>query len=52
MFYNLIRSLFSGEKAGDNPWDAATLEWQTSSPPPVENFTEIPVVTKGPYTYR
>jgi len=34
MFYNLIRSIRAGEKAGDNPWDAATLEWRTSSPRP------------------
>ncbi len=52
MFYNLVRSIFAGEKAGDNPWGAATLEWQTSSPPPTDNFDTIPVVTKGPYTYR
>ena len=52
LFYNLIRSLWTGEKAGDNPWDAATLEWQTSSPPPTENFENIPVVTKGPYQFR
>jgi cytochrome c oxidase subunit 1 len=52
MFYNLVHSLFAGERAGDNPWQAASLEWQTSSPPPAENFTEIPAVTKGPYSYR
>ena len=38
MFYNLIHSLFAGEKSGDNPWEAASLEWQTTSPPPEENF--------------
>jgi cytochrome c oxidase subunit 1 len=52
MFYNLIRSLFVGEKAGNNPWEGATLEWQTTSPPPAENFAETPVVTKRPYQYR
>jgi cytochrome c oxidase subunit 1 len=52
MFYNLIHSLFAGEKAGDNPWGGATLEWQTSSPPPTENFEKVPEVTKGPYTFR
>ena len=52
MFANLIKALFSGENAGDNPWKAATLEWQTTSPPPTENFETIPVVTKGPYNYR
>jgi cytochrome c oxidase subunit I len=33
-----------GEFAGDNPWGAATLEWATSSPPPVYNFAELPTV--------
>jgi cytochrome c oxidase subunit 1 len=45
----LISSLKSGQKADDNPWDATTLEWKTSSPPPHENFLEQPVVTTGPY---
>jgi cytochrome c oxidase subunit 1 len=43
--YNLAKSLRSGEIAGDNPWDAATLEWSIPSPPPVYNFAEIPQVT-------
>src|SRR5690606_11761661 len=42
--YNLIRSVRRGRLAGNNPWGAATLEWQTSSPPPEYNFAEIPVV--------
>ena len=42
---NVIRSMRSGELAGDNPWGAATLEWTISSPPPHYNFEEIPVVT-------
>ena len=41
---NAIRSYRGGELAGPDPWDARTLEWATSSPPPVHNFDEIPVV--------
>jgi cytochrome c oxidase subunit 1 len=52
MFYNLISSIFKGDAAGDNPWGASTLEWKTTSPPPLENFEEIPVVTSGPYSFR
>ncbi len=50
--YVIIHALKRGEKAGDNPWGARTLEWQTSSPPPHENFDKPPVVTAGPYEYR
>src|SRR2546427_5254222 len=42
---NLVPSPPSGEVAGDDPWDAFTLEWATSSPPPPENFAVIPAVT-------
>jgi cytochrome c oxidase subunit 1 len=42
--YNLISSYFKGELAGNDPWDAWTLEWSTSSPPPEYNFAKIPVV--------
>ena len=45
----LLSSLKSGAQAGDNPWGGTTLEWQTSSPPPLENFVDPPVVTAGPY---
>jgi len=41
---NVVRSLRSGELAGDDPWDAWTLEWSTSSPPPEYNFPTPPVV--------
>ncbi len=41
---NIIRSLMKGAKAGDDPWDAWTLEWSTTSPPPPYNFKDIPVV--------
>ncbi|RQH16017.1 cytochrome c oxidase subunit I [Bradyrhizobium sp. RP6] len=43
-FVNVIRSARSGEVAPDNPWDAPTLEWATTSPPPSYNFAMIPVV--------
>ena len=42
--FNLLRSLVNGESAGADPWDAWTLEWSTSSPPPEYNFAKIPVV--------
>ncbi len=41
---NVVRSRTRGERAGPNPWDAATLEWSTASPPPAYNFARIPVV--------
>jgi cytochrome c oxidase subunit 1 len=44
-------SLKYGEVAGDNPWKATGLEWETSSPPPTHNFHQIPVVTREPYAY-
>ncbi|MHB2016909.1 MAG: cytochrome c oxidase subunit I [Candidatus Xenobia bacterium] len=44
IFINLWYSLRHGEVAGDNPWDAWTLEWATSSPPPHHNFESIPEV--------
>jgi cytochrome c oxidase subunit I len=45
-------SLKYGEKASDNPWGAFGLEWQTSSPPPPENFTYTPVITHEAYEYE
>jgi cytochrome c oxidase subunit 1 len=47
----LLWSLKYGEVAGNNPWRATGLEWQTQSPPLTENFTEIPVVTEEAYDY-
>jgi cytochrome c oxidase subunit I len=41
---NVIVSLRKGEVAGDNPWGGWTLEWATHSPPPVENFDQLPLV--------
>ena len=42
--WNLAASARRGEPAGPNPWDAATLEWSVSSPPPPYNFRRIPVI--------
>jgi len=44
-------SLKFGRVAGPNPWRATGLEWQTSSPPPKDNFERTPIVTDGPYAY-
>ncbi len=52
VLYCVIGGFYSKKKAGDNPWGGKTLEWKTSSPPPHENFLEIPTVTEGPYEYR
>ncbi|HEU5306187.1 MAG TPA: cytochrome c oxidase subunit I [Acidimicrobiia bacterium] len=43
--YNFVRSQFRGAPAPPNPWDADSLEWSTSSPPPEYNFAAMPVVT-------
>src|SRR5215217_5661301 len=43
--YNLWHSLRKGERAGNNPWDAPTLEWSIPSPPPVYNFARIPTIS-------
>jgi cytochrome c oxidase subunit 1 len=40
----LVHSLFRGRLAPANPWGAATLEWQTASPPPHDNFAVTPPV--------
>ncbi len=48
---NFFLSMFKGEKAGENPWQATTLEWTTSSPPPHGNFTAPVTVHCGPYEY-
>jgi cytochrome c oxidase subunit I len=42
--YNVIASLKNGQKAPADPWDAFTLEWDTTSPPKKYNFLELPVV--------
>jgi cytochrome c oxidase subunit 1 len=42
--FNVVKSLRSGADAGDDPWDARTLEWAIPSPPPPYNFAEVPQV--------
>jgi cytochrome c oxidase subunit 1 len=51
IFFNLLQGLRKGQKAEDNPWGGATLEWKIPSPPPINNFDKIPVVEKGPYEF-
>ncbi|WP_456315786.1 cytochrome c oxidase subunit I [Roseomonas mucosa] len=48
----LAWSLFRGQRAGNDPWNATGLEWQTTSPPPRDNFRVPPVVKTGPYVYH
>lgn len=52
MAANLIIALRRGRPAGANPWQGATLEWTVASPPPVENFEELPQVSHGPYDLK
>jgi cytochrome c oxidase subunit I len=42
--FNFIASMKNGQKAGSDPWDAYTLEWDTTSPPKKYNFLTVPVV--------
>lgn len=48
---NMVSSWVQGKPAPDNPWRAIGLEWLVSSPPPVENFEELPIVLAEPYGY-
>jgi len=45
-------SAFFGKTAGSNPWGAVGLEWETTSPPPTENFLTTPNVTWDAYDYE
>jgi cytochrome c oxidase subunit 1 len=49
--FNLVFSLAKGARAPDNPWNASTLEWMVSSPPPEHNFPLLPEVVGTPYPY-
>jgi cytochrome c oxidase subunit 1 len=48
---NVLWTFLAGKKATDNPWQANTLEWATSSPPPMINFETVPTVYRDPYEY-
>jgi cytochrome c oxidase subunit 1 len=50
-FIYFMWSLKYGAPAGNNPWKAKGLEWETASPPPTFNFDEPPVVTEEAYAY-
>ncbi|MCC6381524.1 MAG: cbb3-type cytochrome c oxidase subunit I [Dehalococcoidia bacterium] len=49
--FNMVWSWIFGPAAERNPWRARTLDWQTDSPPPLENFPVPPVVRGHPYDY-
>ena len=49
--FNFFWSVKRGEKVGDNPWEATTLEWSAPSPPPHGNFLIPPQAHRGPYEY-
>jgi cytochrome c oxidase subunit 1 len=48
---NLVWTLAKGRRAAENPWQATTIEWSTTSPPPHENFHATPTAHRGPYEY-
>ena len=50
--FNLFWSMFKGEQATQNPWEATTLEWTIPSPPPFDNFAgKHPVIYRGAYEF-
>jgi heme/copper-type cytochrome/quinol oxidase subunit 3 len=49
--FNFFWSMRRGSKTNANPWEATSLEWTTTSPPPKENFATIPTVTRSAYEY-
>ncbi|MFH1527197.1 MAG: cytochrome c oxidase subunit I [Bacteroidota bacterium] len=48
---NIVSAIIKGKKSEENPWGGVTLEWHTSSPPPLENFEVIPEVKHEPYDF-
>lgn len=51
MFFNLLRSLKTGEQAEANPWGGVTLEWTIQSPPTLHNFEQEPSIPEYPYDF-
>jgi cytochrome c oxidase subunit 1 len=50
---NWIHGVLKGKRTSEaNPWHSSTLEWQTTTPPPLYNFTTIPTITRDPYDYE
>jgi len=52
MVSNLIYHRKRGKVAPSNPWGGVTLEWKIESPPTLENFEKIPVITERPYIFQ
>jgi len=52
MISNLVYHRSRGAIAPANPWHGVTLEWQIPSPPPHENFDEVPTITHDPYVFE
>ncbi len=48
----LVYAIFRGRPAPANPWGASTLEWQSTSPPPHDNFSQTPVLGDDPYDFE